>query len=200
MFERALEGYEKTWGQEHTSALNSVNNLGNLYGSQDRFQEAEPLFIRAIEGYEKTWGREHTSTLNAINNLGTLYQSKDRPQEAHALFKRALEGYEVALGSVLVATYIPALNTLENLGLICAELERSNEALLFYQRALSGTKAVFGQISEAYSSLLDRINSLKCDMHQPEGGMEIFTRSKTTKLERKWKKLRAKLPIMPKTR
>jgi tetratricopeptide (TPR) repeat protein len=33
MFERALQGYEKALGLEHTSTLDTVNNLGNLYKS-----------------------------------------------------------------------------------------------------------------------------------------------------------------------
>ena len=31
MYQRALEGYEKAWGPEHTSTLDTVNNLGVLY-------------------------------------------------------------------------------------------------------------------------------------------------------------------------
>ncbi|KAF1928482.1 uncharacterized protein M421DRAFT_147615, partial [Didymella exigua CBS 183.55] len=31
MYQRALQGFEKAWGPEHTSTLETVNNLGNLY-------------------------------------------------------------------------------------------------------------------------------------------------------------------------
>jgi hypothetical protein len=31
MYQRALQGYEKAWGLDHTSTLDTVNNLGNLY-------------------------------------------------------------------------------------------------------------------------------------------------------------------------
>lgn len=30
-YQRALQGYEKELGSEHTSTLDTVNNLGNLY-------------------------------------------------------------------------------------------------------------------------------------------------------------------------
>jgi hypothetical protein len=33
MYVRALEGKEKIWGAEHTSTLNIVNNLSNLYAN-----------------------------------------------------------------------------------------------------------------------------------------------------------------------
>ena len=33
MYMRALKGYEKAWGPDHISTLDTVNNLGNLHVS-----------------------------------------------------------------------------------------------------------------------------------------------------------------------
>lgn len=55
MYRSALEGSEKAWGPEHTSALNAVNSLGNLYADQAKLQEAEAMYRRALDGYEKAW-------------------------------------------------------------------------------------------------------------------------------------------------
>jgi len=41
MYERALRGYEKALGIEHTSTLDIVNNLRNLYKNQDKLVSAE---------------------------------------------------------------------------------------------------------------------------------------------------------------
>ena len=35
---RALRGYEKAWVPEHTSTLDTVNNLGNLYKDQGKMK------------------------------------------------------------------------------------------------------------------------------------------------------------------
>ncbi|SLM36784.1 beta transducin-like protein het-e4s [Lasallia pustulata] len=96
MFQRALEGYEKAWGPEHTSTLDTVNNLGILYRNQGKMAEAEAMFRRALEGYEKAWGPEHTSTLDTVNNLGNLYKDQGKMAEAEAMYRRALEGKEKA--------------------------------------------------------------------------------------------------------
>ncbi|KAK9850852.1 hypothetical protein MYU51_011447 [Penicillium brevicompactum] len=200
LFKRAIEGYEKTWGREHTSTLTAVNNLGNLYRSQGRLHDAHLLFERALEGYEKAVGPGHLSTLNIVSNIASLHASQGRFQEAKAMFERVLEGYETALGSALVTTYVPALITLENLGLVCTELADTNNALLFYDRAISGTEAVFGRSSEVYSGLLNKKNSLKCDASQANQGKEISPETRTTKLQGTWKKLRVKLPILPKAK
>ena len=62
MYLRALAGYEKAWGPDHTSTLDTVNNLGILYRKQGKMADAEAMYLRALAGYEKAWGPDHTST------------------------------------------------------------------------------------------------------------------------------------------
>ena len=50
MYQRAMEGYEKALGRDHTSTLNTVNNLGILYRDQGRLTEAESMYQRALSG------------------------------------------------------------------------------------------------------------------------------------------------------
>ena len=52
MYIWALEGYEKARDVEHTSRLDTVNNLGSLYSNQSEIQEAE-IYMQALKGYEK---------------------------------------------------------------------------------------------------------------------------------------------------
>ncbi|CAG8884732.1 unnamed protein product, partial [Penicillium egyptiacum] len=49
---RALAGYEKALGPNHTSTLRTVDNLGVLYASQGKLDEAEQMHIRALAGKE----------------------------------------------------------------------------------------------------------------------------------------------------
>ena len=44
MYQRALQGYEKAWGLEHTSTLDTVNNLANLNKDQGKLAEAEQMY------------------------------------------------------------------------------------------------------------------------------------------------------------
>jgi tetratricopeptide (TPR) repeat protein len=59
MYQRALQGFEKAWGLEHTSTLDTVNNLGNLYADLGRLDEAEEMYQRALSGFEKRLGYEY---------------------------------------------------------------------------------------------------------------------------------------------
>jgi tetratricopeptide (TPR) repeat protein len=72
MYVRALRGYEKAWGAEHTSTLHTVNNLGNLYADQGKMAEAEAMYMRALRGYEKSMGINHPRTKLIARNLDLL--------------------------------------------------------------------------------------------------------------------------------
>lgn len=50
MYQRALTGYEKAWGSEHTSTLDTVYNLSLLYESLGRLDEAEKMYQRVLAG------------------------------------------------------------------------------------------------------------------------------------------------------
>jgi tetratricopeptide (TPR) repeat protein len=73
MYQRALQGYEKALGPDHTSTLNTVNDLSLLYADLGRLEEAEKMYQRALQGYEKAMGHEavdtHVPALNTLENL-----------------------------------------------------------------------------------------------------------------------------------
>jgi Tfp pilus assembly protein PilF len=62
MLQRVLHGCEKAWGPEHTSTLDTVNNLGLLYTDQGKIAEAEATLQRALQGYDIAVGKDHLRT------------------------------------------------------------------------------------------------------------------------------------------
>jgi tetratricopeptide (TPR) repeat protein len=84
MYQRALAGYEKALGLDHTSTLGTVNNLGNLYSSQGKLKEAQEMYQRALVGYERAQG---TSTLCTVNNLGNLYKDQGKLKKAQEMYQ-----------------------------------------------------------------------------------------------------------------
>jgi Flp pilus assembly protein TadD len=83
-----VKGRENALGVEHTSTLDTVNNLGILYKNQGKLDEAEEMYMRALKGTEKALGVEHISTLGTVNNLGPLYKVQGGLMEANILLKR----------------------------------------------------------------------------------------------------------------
>ena len=88
MYQRALQGKEKALGPGHTSTLDTVHNLGLLYKSQGKLDEAEKMYQRALQGYEKALSPDHTLTLNTVNNLGSLYANQGKLDEAEKMYQR----------------------------------------------------------------------------------------------------------------
>ncbi|KAI9893041.1 MAG: hypothetical protein M1814_000925 [Vezdaea aestivalis] len=153
MYQRALKGSEKALGPDHTSTLDTVNNLGALYSDQGKLTEAEAMYQRALKGREKALGPDHTSTLDTINNLGNLYRNQGKLAEAEAMYQRALKGYEKALGPDHTST----LDIVNNLGALYSDQGKLTEAEAMYQRALKGKEKALGP---DHTSTLDTVNNL----------------------------------------
>ena len=76
----------------------SLNNLAELYASQGRYAEAEPLYKRALAIREKALGPDHPDVGDLAEQPGALYTTQGRYAEAEPLYKRALAIREKALG------------------------------------------------------------------------------------------------------
>ena len=56
----------------------SLNNLAELYRTQGRYTEAEPLQQRALAIREQVLGPQHLDVANSLNNLALLYHNQER--------------------------------------------------------------------------------------------------------------------------
>src|SRR5690606_21900039 len=66
--------------------LSALNDLAGIVRSQDRLDEARPLFVEAIEGFERLGGSPELCQV--LNNLGVLENQAGRPAEAVPLLER----------------------------------------------------------------------------------------------------------------
>ncbi|KAK7959754.1 uncharacterized protein PG986_004608 [Apiospora aurea] len=102
MYQRALQGKEKAWGPDHTSTLDTVNNLAVLYSDQGRMDEAEAMYQRALQGYEKALGADifvrYRPALNTMQNLANLRAHQGQRIAARELYMKAYGGLELLLG------------------------------------------------------------------------------------------------------
>ncbi|KAG9994238.1 hypothetical protein KCU78_g18530, partial [Aureobasidium melanogenum] len=86
---RALARKEKVLGPEHTSTLDTVNNLGLLYADQGRLAEAEEMYKRALAGYERALGPKHKYTIETAQDIRAL---RMLPRESTAIDEMANYG------------------------------------------------------------------------------------------------------------
>jgi tetratricopeptide (TPR) repeat protein len=173
MYLRVLAGKEKALGPDHTSTLETVNNLGLLYRAQGRLAEAEQMYERALAGCERALGPDHTSTLETVNNLGLLYRAQGRLAEAEQMYERALAGCERALGPDHTST----LDTVHNLGLLYNDQSRLAEAEQMYERALAGYEKASLSHTIAALTAVRNLGVLYRDQAKTEQAKEMFQRA-----------------------
>jgi tetratricopeptide (TPR) repeat protein len=170
MYQRALAGYEKTLGADHTLTLGTVNNIGLLYADQGKLQEAEQMYQRALAGYKKALGADHTSTLYTVNNLGLLYADQGKLQEAEQMYQRALADSEKTLG----ADHMSTLDIVNNIGLLYADQGKLQEAEQMYQRALAGYKKTLGADHTSTLRTVNNLGNLYADQEKLQEAEQMY--------------------------
>ena len=148
----------------------SLNNLAELYKSQARYAEAEPLMKRALAIKEKTLGADHPEVALCLNNLGELYRMEGRYAEAEPLLVRALESREKSLG----ATHPSVAQSLNSLGALFEGQGRYAEAEPYYARALTIRENTLGP---DHPDLAQSLNNLAVLYHEEGDDARAVTAS-----------------------
>ncbi|MEH1905919.1 MAG: tetratricopeptide repeat protein, partial [Nostoc sp.] len=76
----------------------SLSNLAALYRLQERYSDAEPLFIEALSMRKRLLGNEHPDVAISLNNLAKLYHLQGRYSDVEPLFIQALDICKQRLG------------------------------------------------------------------------------------------------------
>jgi CHAT domain-containing protein len=129
---------EKALGPDHPNVAMSLNSLAELYRSQGRYTDAEPLYQRSLDILEGALSRDHPDVGTALNNLAALYQSQGRYADAEHLYQRSLDILERALGP----DHPAVAKSLNNLALMYRK--QGGDALPLIRRMISNKSAETG--------------------------------------------------------
>ena len=151
-----LDSLEKKYGPNHRDVAGALNNLAQIYGSQGRDAEAEPLLKRAIAILDKG-GLDSVEIAPALNNLAALYQRQERYADAEPLFKRALAIRERSLG----ASHPDVGQSLNNLATLYEKLGRHADSEPLFKRALAIYQKAAGPEHPAVATLLNNIGQVE---------------------------------------
>jgi tetratricopeptide (TPR) repeat protein len=92
MLRRALNGYKKVLGPEHSSTLDAFNSLGLVYEKLEKEAEALDMFSQALDGYERVLGPNHLSTLKVLDNIANVHYEQGSTLEAEPIWQRIFGG------------------------------------------------------------------------------------------------------------
>ena len=89
-FEAAVKAAE-AFGSEDPRLATSLNGLAEVYRTQGRYAEAEPLHERALAIREKALRPDHPAIIQSLNNLAGVYWGHGKSAKAEPLLKRVEE-------------------------------------------------------------------------------------------------------------
>ncbi|MFM8913204.1 MAG: CHAT domain-containing protein, partial [Flammeovirgaceae bacterium] len=94
----AKSEYESNGITDNINYSKVLADLGLVYATMGRFENAETLTKEALEKREETLGRKSKAGASSLNNYAVLYQNTGRYTEAEKTFEEALSVIEATLG------------------------------------------------------------------------------------------------------
>src|SRR5262245_36227987 len=65
-------------GANHPDTARSLHELAEIYYTQEKYEEAEPLYKRALAINEAALGADHPNTAISLHNLANLYYAQGK--------------------------------------------------------------------------------------------------------------------------
>ena len=72
--------------------------LGQFYGGQGLYSQAEPWCKQCLENTQNRLGQQHPDVAASLKNLASLYNSQGKYEQAEPLLRQALSIAETVLG------------------------------------------------------------------------------------------------------
>ena len=141
MYQQAIRGKEKELGPEHSSTLDTLDELVILYGDMGRWREAGMLGLRALKSRKRMLSQEHPSTLTSTANLASIFRNQGRWKDAARLEEQALEARTRILGEEHPAT----LTSRSNLASTYQRQGRLKDAARLEEQALEARTRMLGE-------------------------------------------------------
>jgi CHAT domain-containing protein/tetratricopeptide (TPR) repeat protein len=142
-FERALAGLQKSPNAAAVEVATAMDDLGDLYGLQGRFDDGERLLQQSLKLIEQAYGSGAQTAPNydkILNDLGNLYKDAGRLHDAETAFGRAL-----AIGRATRGEDHPNVAaTIGNLATVMENESRFAEAEDLYKRTLATYEKLYG--------------------------------------------------------
>lgn len=146
----ALAVYEHLYEDVDPTVVTALDDLANMYKTQQKYEEAQELLTRAYLIRMRTLGLDHPDTILTLCDIAYVYAAQGLIVEAEMLYKRGLANCDSVLGPEHPFTLI----VLDNLASLCIERAKAAE-----DEADKADEDEVGEDEEA-ETLLQSIDSL----------------------------------------
>ena len=156
---RSIKILKTALGTKHPDVANVIHTLGDTYQREDRFDDAERLYLRALGIVEKAARAKDVDTLHVqvLDSLAGLYRVRGRYKDAEPLYRRALVLAEESFGP----DDIQLSRILNNLAVLYKYTARFDEASKLYHRALGITTKALGPRHPEVATIYHNLGGLE---------------------------------------
>ena len=141
LYQEAIGAYKNLGEEFAPSVANVRHNLGGLYLSTGRFEEAEAQFLQALEIYRPRVEDGHPKLAEFSMGLAGAIASQGRLEEAAVLFEAAERDIRERRGE----DHYTRATALKNLGMLNRDLGRFDQAEAYFRQALAIQERTFGE-------------------------------------------------------
>ena len=131
---------ENIFGANHVDLASSLNDIASFYRLQEKYDEAEPLYIRALSIRQNKLGMKSPDTAGTMNNLARLYKDQKRYSEAVTNYNQSLE----IMLEVHGTNHPDSAKTMNNLAEVYRASGNYKDALPLYSTVVKSFVNIFG--------------------------------------------------------
>jgi tetratricopeptide (TPR) repeat protein/CHAT domain-containing protein len=165
-FERTLGILQKSNARPFDVA-SAMDDLGDLYGQEGRFEAGERLLKQATNLLDQTYGAGATNVPNydkILSDLGNLYKNAGRLSDSEAMLRRSLAIGRANLGD----THPNVAGRMGNLAIVLEQESRFSEAEDLYKKTLLIYEKTFGPDHPTTAIALSNLAVVYADENRPE--------------------------------
>lgn len=126
----ALTSYRHIFGDNHAWVAIILNNIGEVYRSQENYYLASNCYLESLGCYKEVFQENHPSIAMTLANLGILCAETARESEAIEYYKQALQSFE----EFLPANHPWIIKIVRLYSKLLAQLNRDDEAQALLKR------------------------------------------------------------------
>ncbi|KAK7408882.1 hypothetical protein QQX98_008943 [Neonectria punicea] len=174
-----LDIQEKTLGNDHPSALTTMNKLGVALDLAGKYNEALRIHEKTHDLRSRVLGQEHPDTLDSLNNIALVLESQGQYGKA----EKVLVPLHELQSRIPDVTHIARLTVMNNLAVVLESQGKYSRAQIMHEQTLKLRRSVLG---EHDPDTLTSMNNLmlvfdsqgKCDKAEEMGRLTLSLRER----------------------
>ncbi|KAK9067286.1 hypothetical protein SSX86_014612 [Deinandra increscens subsp. villosa] len=132
-YQKALNVFRFTKGDNHTSVASVYVRLADLYNKIGKFRESETFCENALRIYNKPNPRSPSDEIaNGLIEVSAIYESMNELDRALELLKKSLKAYGTAPGQVMTVAGVEA-----QIGVLCYMMGSYSESYGYFKSSIS---------------------------------------------------------------